>query len=86
MALPGSALQPQNRAAGMGVYFTCYYAAMAGLVAVAGWVRDATQSAAAPLYFAGAMMIAATASLVLFRLLHRRPDRSRVENATHSRA
>ena len=75
MALPGSALQPQNRAAGMGLYFTCYYAAMAGLVPLAGWVRDATQNPASPLYVAGVMMIGATASLVLVRVVREQLDR-----------
>jgi MFS family permease len=75
MALPGSALQPHNRAAGMGVYFTCYYAAMAGLVPMAGWLRDATQNPASPLYFASGTMIAAVALLVLFRVLQKRPAR-----------
>jgi hypothetical protein len=32
MALPGEALRLENRSAGMGVFYTCYYAAMAGLV------------------------------------------------------
>jgi cyanate permease len=73
MALPGASVQPQNRAAGMGVYYTCYYAAMAALVPVAGALRDATQSPAAPLYFAAATACAAAVSLVGFRLLQRRP-------------
>ncbi len=76
MSLPGAALRPENRAAGMGVYFTCYYIAMAGLVPLAGLVRDTTQSPSSPLYFAGAMMIGAAASLALFRALQRRPDRA----------
>ncbi len=71
MALPGSALRPKNRAAGMGVYYSCYYAAMAGLVPVAGAVRDATQSPQAPIYFAAALMVAAALSLAAFRFVQR---------------
>jgi hypothetical protein len=71
MGLPGAALRPQNRAAGMGVYYAAYYAAMAGLVPVAGAIRDATQSASAPLYFAAGMMLAAAVSLAGFRLVQR---------------
>jgi predicted MFS family arabinose efflux permease len=71
MGLPGAALRPQNRAAGMGVYYAAYYGAMAGLVPAAGAVRDATESASAPLYFAAAMMLAATISLAGFRFVQR---------------
>jgi MFS family permease len=71
MALPGSALQKKNRSAGMGVFYTCYYAAMAGLVPVAGFIRDATQSPASPLYFASAMMVGAVVVLALFRAVQR---------------
>jgi MFS family permease len=72
MALPGSVLRPGNRSAGMGVFYTCYYAAMAGLVPLAGVLRDATRNAEAPLYFAAAMLVGAAAALGLFRALHPR--------------
>src|SRR5215204_4022081 len=48
MALPAETLRPENRSTGMGVFYTCYYAAMAGLVPVAGLVRDGQESPAAP--------------------------------------
>jgi predicted MFS family arabinose efflux permease len=72
MVLPGEVLRPQNRSAGMGVFYTWYYAGMALLVPVAGILRDASGSAGAPLWFAGALVLAAMALLLLFRLLQRR--------------
>ena len=72
MALPGEALRLENRSAGMGVFYTCYYAAMAGLVPVAGFLRDALDSASAPLIFGAPMMLLAAVSLFCFRLVQRR--------------
>jgi len=72
MALPGEALRPENRSAGMGVFYTCYYAAMAGLVPVAGLLRDALDSASAPLIFGAAMMLLSAVSLLGFRIVQRR--------------
>ena len=72
LVLPGEVLRPQNRAAGMGVFLTWYYAGMALLTPVAGILRDASGSAGAPLIFAGALELAALAVLILFRLLQYR--------------
>jgi len=68
MALPAQALRPENRAGGMGVYFTWYYAGMALLPGVAGMARDLTASPAAPALFAAGMMALAIAGLAGFRL------------------
>jgi len=72
MVLPGEVLCPQNRAAGMGVFLTWYYAGMALLTPVAGILRDASGAAGAPLFFAGALELAALVVLILFRLLQYR--------------
>jgi predicted MFS family arabinose efflux permease len=72
MALPAEALRPENRSAGMGVFYTCYYAAMAGLVPVAGVLREALDSVSAPLMFGAAMMLLSGVSLVCFRMVQRR--------------
>jgi predicted MFS family arabinose efflux permease len=72
MALPAEALRPENRSAGMGVYYTCYYAGMAGLVPVAGYLRDALGSPSAPLMFGAVLMLLAAISLVCFRFVQRR--------------
>jgi MFS family permease len=72
MVLPGEVLRPQNRSAGMGVFYTWYYVGMALLVPAAGLLRDASGSPGAPLLFAGALELAAIAALVVFRLLQRR--------------
>jgi predicted MFS family arabinose efflux permease len=72
MVLPGEVLRPQNRAAGMGVFYTWYYAGMALLTPAAGILRDASGAPGAPLLLAGALELAALAVLVVFRLCQRR--------------
>lgn len=75
MSLPAEALSAENRAVGMGVFFTCFYVSMAVMPAVAGWVRDFFASPAAPVFFAAAMLGVALAGLVVFRLAQRRTMR-----------
>jgi hypothetical protein len=72
MVLPGEVLRPHNRAAGMGVFFTWYYAGMALLTSIAGILRDIIGIAGAPLFFAAGLEFAALAVLVVLRLLQRR--------------
>jgi hypothetical protein len=73
MALPAQVLRPENRAGGMGVYFTWYYAGMAVWPGLAGLARDLTGSPAAPALFAAAMMGLAPLGLTGFRLVPTRP-------------
>lgn len=61
MAMPAQVLRAESRAPGMGVFYTCYYAAMAVLPGLAGMARDLAGSAAAPVLTAAAMMLAALA-------------------------
>jgi cyanate permease len=72
MALPATALRPQTRAFGMGIYFTCYYFLMAGFPTLSGWTRDLTQQSAAPVWFAAGMLILAMLGLAVFRAASRR--------------
>ena len=73
MALPAEVLGPENRAAGLGVFFTWYYAGMAVGPAIAGWGRDVTASAATPVLIGGAFFAAGVLILGLFRALQSRP-------------
>jgi predicted MFS family arabinose efflux permease len=72
MALPSEIMQPDNRAVGMGIYFTCYYVGMGVFPALAGLARDVTGNPAAPLYFAGATAIVALGALIGLRGLQGR--------------
>jgi predicted MFS family arabinose efflux permease len=72
MVLPGEVVGPQTRAAGMGVFYTWYYAGMAILTPAAGILRDASGAPGAPLLLAGALELAAIAVLVLLRLSQQR--------------
>ena len=72
MVLPGEVLRPENRAAGMGVFLTWYYAGRALLTPLAGILRDASGAPGAPLLFAGSLEIAAVVVLVLLRLFQGR--------------
>jgi predicted MFS family arabinose efflux permease len=71
-AFPAAVLQPENRAAGMGLYYSFYYGALSALMTVTGFSRDFTQSPAAPLLFGGMLIFIAIVILVLFRMLQAR--------------
>ena len=75
MALPAQVLRPQTRAGGMGVFFTCYYLAMAVLPGAAGLMRDLSGSTAAPALFAAAMMLLCLVGLMSFHVARRKPER-----------
>jgi MFS family permease len=72
MTLPGESARPAQRAIAMGLYFTCYYAGMGVLPALAGYARDLTSAAAASLWFAAVMVLMASVMLLQFRVLQRR--------------
>jgi predicted MFS family arabinose efflux permease len=72
MALPAEVLRPPDRAVGMGVFFTWYYAGMALLIPIGGVLRDASGTPGAPLLFAGGLEFAAMTVLALLRLSQRR--------------
>ena len=73
MTLPGKSVRPERLAIAMGIYFTCHYGGIGLLSAIAGYTRDLTGSPAAPLWFAGAMLIFATFMLMQYRFLYARP-------------
>jgi MFS family permease len=72
MALPTQVLHAENRAVGMGIFFTVYYLGMGIFPAIAGYVRDITGDPAAPLWFAGIMIVVALLALAGFVSLVRR--------------
>jgi cyanate permease len=72
MALTAEAVRPESRSIGMGVFYTWHFACMAILPSLAGSARDIVKSAAAPIVFAAAIMVATTLALLCFRLAQRR--------------
>lgn len=72
MMLPTEILRPPNRAAGMGVFFSWYYAGMALLTPAGGILHDASGAHGAPLLFAGSLQLVAMAVLALLRGSQRR--------------
>ena len=75
MALPSQVLQPQNRAIGMGIFFTVYYLGMGIFPSIAGLARDLTGNPAAPLVLAGLTICLALMALAGFRRLLNRQAR-----------
>ncbi len=71
-ALPAEVLQPENRAAGMGLFYTFYYGALSALTTITGFSRDFTQSPAAPLLFGGMLVFIAIIIFALFRIFQAR--------------
>lgn len=66
-ALPPLAVPPERRAQGLGIYFVWFYAGCTGFPPLAGWLADATGSAAAPVFLAAGLLVAALGLLLLFR-------------------
>ena len=71
MVLPAQVLRRNRGAGGMGVFFTCYYVAMAILPGVAGLMRGISGSPAAPALFAAAMTLLCLLGLTLFHAAKR---------------
>ena len=74
MALPAQSLRPESRAAGMGMFFTCYYLMLAVLPGGAGLARDLSGSPAAPVVFAAATLLLCVLGLMLFHAAQRMPE------------
>ena len=72
MALPVKVLRPDIRAAGMGIFYTLFYAGMGALPALAGLARDRTGNDAAPLLCAAALYGGTLLLLMVFWRLERR--------------
>jgi MFS family permease len=68
VAAPTAVLRPESRGAGMGVFYTGYYAGMALLPPVAGWLQDMFGRSTA-VYFAAAAILAALPCYVAFRAM-----------------
>jgi predicted MFS family arabinose efflux permease len=75
MALAAQALRPENRASGMGIFYTWYYAAMAFLPGCAGLARDLTGSPAARVLFSAAMLLLCATTLLLFHAAKQLPEK-----------
>lgn len=72
MSLPAGVLRPQSRSTGFGVFYTVYYACMALIPPVAGYLLDVTGRPAAAIWFGGLLWLMIPVSLLTFRLLQRR--------------
>lgn len=77
-ALPIEVLRQENRALGMGVYYSFYAFGMVVFTTLAGLSLDLTNNPAAPLYFGGALFFIAIIILGLFRVFQRASTSSRM--------
>lgn len=71
MALGTKVLRPENRGAGMGIYFTWYYVGMSALPFAAGFIRDVSGKPEGPFIFGGALLALCALILVVFHLGYR---------------
>jgi MFS family permease len=69
MALPASVLKPQNRAGGMGIFFTVFYLAMSLGPVIAGRLAGYTGRAATALDFGAGLLVACPIVLAGFMVL-----------------
>ncbi len=76
MALPAQVLRSENRAIGMGIFYTVYYIGMGICPAIAGYARDISGNPAAPLWIAGLMILVAILALLGFRIVQRAVEQS----------
>ena len=69
MALPSQVLSKENRAVGMGIFFTIYYIGMGIFPAIAGYVRELTGDPASPLIMSGIAILCAAVILTGFHVM-----------------
>jgi predicted MFS family arabinose efflux permease len=69
MALTAQALSADNRGPGLGIFYTWYYVGMTASPALAGWTRDFSGSAAAPLILGAGLLGGVILNVGILRLL-----------------
>jgi predicted MFS family arabinose efflux permease len=74
MTLLPKALPSAGLATGLGIYYSVFYLAMTVAPGLAGMLRDRTDSAAAPIVFAGVLITVPILALAVFRQVERRPQ------------
>ena len=67
MALTGEAMRPEQRAFGMGVFFTFFYAIMLVTPPIAGAIFDATGRAGGPIMFGAVLFAGVLTATLAFR-------------------
>lgn len=72
IALTASAMKPENRALGMGLFFTCYFVVQAPSPAIAGWLYDLTADAFVPIMFAITLFFTAGVANAAYRFAQKR--------------
>jgi predicted MFS family arabinose efflux permease len=72
VGMPARVLVPESRALGMGVFYTVFYVVVSLSQPLAGWARDATGDAAAPLIMANLFNLLGLAGVAAFALTARR--------------
>ncbi len=81
MKMAVGVLTPANRAVGMGVFFSCFYAGMAVMPAIAGYLREASGYAGAPILFAACCYGATSALTLLFPALSQSLHQENVQDS-----
>jgi MFS family permease len=72
MALPAKILSEQNRAMGMGVFWTIYYIGMGVFPSLGGYLRESTNNPAAPIYLACTIILMTLPLLAAQQFLQQR--------------
>ena len=71
-ALPARVLRPEQRAVGMGLFYSVFYAGLGVFAPFAGWVRDLTTIDSAPFAVAAVLTLATALAIPVFLVLARR--------------
>lgn len=72
IALSAQASKPENRALGMGLFFSVYFVVQAPAPAIAGWLYDLTAEEFWPILFAALLFLLTAVSNFVFRIVQRR--------------
>jgi MFS family permease len=72
MALSVQAMKPENRAIGMGLFFTVYFLVQAPAPAIAGWLYDLSTDELWPILFAVALFLFTAIANLVFRIAQKR--------------
>ncbi len=72
MALTAQAMKPENRAIGMGLFFTTYFLVQAPAPAIAGWLYDLSTDEFWPILFAAALFLFTAIANFAFRIAKNR--------------